>query len=29
MVAAGVLKDHIVLAFYLYSVREHTGYALA
>ena len=29
MVAAGVPKDHIVLAFYPHSVREHTGYALA
>jgi hypothetical protein len=29
MVAAGVPKDHIVLAFYSPKVREHTGYALA
>ncbi|MDF5727743.1 MAG: XisI protein [Rhizonema sp. PD38] len=29
MVAAGVPKDHIVLAFYPHSVREHTDYALA
>ena len=29
LVAAGVPKDHIVLAFHPPQVREHTGYALA
>ncbi len=29
LVAAGVPKDHIVLAFHSPQVREHTGYALA
>jgi XisI protein len=29
MVALGVPKDHIVLAFHSPKVREHTGYALA
>jgi hypothetical protein len=29
LVAAGVPKDHIVLAFYPPQVREHTGYAIA
>lgn len=29
LVAAGVPKDHIVLAFHPVSVREHTEYAIA
>ncbi|WP_027255211.1 element excision factor XisI family protein [Planktothrix agardhii] len=29
LVAAGVPKDRIVLAFHPPQVREHTGYALA
>jgi hypothetical protein len=29
LVAAGVPKDHIVLAFHPPQVREHTGYAVA
>lgn len=29
LVAAGVSKDHIVLAFHPPHVREHTGYAIA
>jgi hypothetical protein len=29
LVAAGVPKDHIVLAFHPPEVREHTGYAVA
>ncbi|GAB4148705.1 MAG: hypothetical protein Fur0046_27200 [Cyanobacteria bacterium J069] len=29
LVAAGVPKDHIVLAFHPPHVREHTGYAIA
>jgi hypothetical protein len=29
LVAAGVPKDHIVLAFHPPQVRAHTGYALA
>jgi len=29
LVAAGVPKDHIVLAFHSPQVREHMGYALA
>jgi hypothetical protein len=29
LVAAGVLKDHIVLAFHPPHVRQHTGYAIA
>jgi hypothetical protein len=29
LVAAGVPKDHIVLAFHPPDVREHTGYAIA
>jgi hypothetical protein len=29
LVAAGIPKDHIVLAFHPPSVREYTGYALA
>jgi len=28
LVAAGVPKDHIVLAFHPPEVREHTGYAV-
>ncbi len=29
LVAAGVPKDHIVLAFHSPEVRQHTGYAIA
>jgi hypothetical protein len=29
LVAAGIPKDHIVLAFHPPFVRQHTGYALA
>ncbi|MFE1748097.1 element excision factor XisI family protein, partial [Coleofasciculus sp. H7-2] len=29
LVAAGVPKGHIVLAFHPPQVREHTGYAIA
>lgn len=29
LVAAGIPKDHIVLAFHPPHVRQHTGYALA
>ncbi len=29
LVAAGVPKDHIVLAFHPTHVRQHTGYAIA
>jgi hypothetical protein len=29
LVAAGIPKDHIVLAFHSPDVRQHTGYAIA